>query len=470
MKRIHLLVLAIISLSSCSQETRFSISTNQNEDTNLIYTTPLAGTFNYMSTDTVRVFAGGGKTLFKSEYSDPTPVYLRTEDGRSTYIIAEGGSEYELRLGADRIDIIGNSAQNLYNSIYNPDYIIDEAKKYSSNSSAKHLIEITKSRKASETKGFNELRQRAEVSKDVCEYVKLERDIFWRAVRGNVAYLHFTEKGMLDAEDKKIWQSAFEGLKLNDKNLCNTRWYFDLAESYVEYCLFSAPDFDMEQLLKQAGEGKLNTIYYELYTENFKGKNLEYLCARKIYNAAIQRNFEKELTEIYSDFCKRFPESAYRRILDPMIQEIEEFHETTRSNEKVIILDNYLNINSFEELLSRFQGKKIYIDVWATWCGPCKDEFRHNEKLRKLLGEAGYELLYISIDDDKRARTWEQMIYASELEGYHIRAGAELYNQLFEIYGSQRLSIPWYMTVDENGVITDNHAPRPGRLKAENLK
>lgn len=153
-----------------------------------------------------------------------------------------------------------------------------------------------------------------------------------------------------------------------------------------------------------------------------------------------------------------------------MIQEIEDFHNTSRANENIIILDNYLSIDSFEELVGRFQGKKLYIDVWATWCGPCKDEFRHNEKLRKLLNEEGYELLYISIDDDKRARNWEQMIYAYDLEGSHIRAGEQLHKQLFEIYGNQRLSIPWYMTVDENGQIKNSHSPRPGRLRSEDLK
>ena len=233
--------------------------------------------------------------------------------------------------------------------------------------------------------------------------------------------------------------------------------------------IVSSQTRNMGMLLKKASEGRLNSIYYEVYTQKFKGRCLEYLSARKLYYAALQDNYEKELIEIYDDFCTRFPESAYREILDPMIDEIKAYHKASRSNENIVVLDNYLNINSFEEVLDRFQGKKLYIDIWASWCGPCKDEFKHKEKLMKLLEENGYELLYISIDDDKRAREWEEMIHGIGLEGYHIRAGEELNRDLFEVYGSQRLSIPWYMTVNEKGEITDRHAPRPGRLKAENL-
>lgn len=471
MKRIQivLIITAVLGLSACSDEARFSISTSQNEDMDVIYTTPLSGTFTYMSIDTVRVFAGGGKTVFRSEYEHPVPIYLRTEDGSGMYILAEAGGEYDIHIDASGLKLIGKVAQKLYNALPEPAHIIEEAQRHSDAKSAKNLIDRTKAIMDRELHPFDSLRQRAEISKAAHKHISRERDLYWRAVRGNVAYIQFSEKNELSEEDRKMWKSAFDGINLNDRSLCSKRWYYELAESYVEYCIFSSPDFNMQELLKKAAEGKINSIYYEIFTEKFKGRCLEYLSARRLYNAAMQRNFEKELVDIYSDFCERFPESEYRSILDPMMQEIVEFHEATRSNENVIILDNYLSINSFEDLLSKFQGKKLYIDVWATWCGPCKDEFRHNEKLRKLLEEAGYELLYISIDDDKRARTWEQMIYASELEGYHIRAGAELHRQLFEIYGSQRLNIPWYMTVDENGHITNDRAPRPGRLRKENL-
>ena len=469
-RHIILATLSSLCLAACNNEAKFSVSTSESVDTNIYHTTPLGDAFSYMSADTLRVYAGGGKTVFRAEFDSPLPVYLRTDDGRSCYIIAEKGGEYEILLDKDKISIQGKKAQTLYNALPAPAFITQEAQKHRSITSARNLMELTGSMLQRELQPLDSLRQRAELSRAAYNHIRMEREIFWRAVRANVAYLHFTDKGELDEEDKKMWKSAFDGLNMADKALCRTLWFFELAESYAEYLMFTSPDMDMSELLRQASEGKLNTLYYNIYTEKFKGHNLEYISARKLYNAALQRNYEKELIEIYADFSKRFPDSPYHRPLRPMIGEIEEYHNASRSNEKVTILDNYLSINSFDELIGKFQGKKLYIDIWATWCGPCKDEFKHNEKLRKLLEEEGYELLYISIDDDKRARNWEQMIFAYDLEGSHIRAGEQLHKQLFEIYGSQRLSIPWYMIVNENGEIKDLHAPRPGRLRSENLK
>ena len=39
---------------------------------------------------------------------------------------------------------------------------------------------------------------------------------------------------------------------------------------------------------------------------------------------------------------------------------------------EVVIVEDHLQINSFDELTAKFKGKVLYIDIWATWCGPCR--------------------------------------------------------------------------------------------------
>lgn len=87
-----------------------------------------------------------------------------------------------------------------------------------------------------------------------------------------------------------------------------------------------------------------------------------------------------------------------------------------------------------EALLSRFAGKKVYIDVWATWCGPCKDEFAHEGVLHGLLENKGYEMLYLSIDKDRDDSQWREMVAYYQLRGCHARVGKALISNLQRLF------------------------------------
>jgi cytochrome c biogenesis protein CcmG/thiol:disulfide interchange protein DsbE len=49
--------------------------------------------------------------------------------------------------------------------------------------------------------------------------------------------------------------------------------------------------------------------------------------------------------------------------------------------------------------MADYKGQVILLNVWATWCGPCKDELPSLEKLYKEYGPKGLKLVAVSIDD-----------------------------------------------------------------------
>jgi len=109
--------------------------------------------------------------------------------------------------------------------------------------------------------------------------------------------------------------------------------------------------------------------------------------------------------------------------------------------------------------LSDFKGKVVYIDVWATWCGPCRGEIPHSKTLKKHYeGQEDVVFLYVSIDEDKKA--WEDMLANDpEFKGVHIidtKGWAADISKKYMIRG-----IPRYMLIDKNGNIADVDAPRP---------
>ena len=85
------------------------------------------------------------------------------------------------------------------------------------------------------------------------------------------------------------------------------------------------------------------------------------------------------------------------------------------------------SINSLVELLKEFEGQKLYIDVWATWCVPCKKEFSNNHKIAGMLEDNAYKKLFISLDRENEKDKWMDLIKYYELSGYHHLANQEFY-------------------------------------------
>ncbi len=118
-----------------------------------------------------------------------------------------------------------------------------------------------------------------------------------------------------------------------------------------------------------------------------------------------------------------------------------------------------LTSKSFD--FSKYKGKVVYVDFWASWCGPCRREFPFSKKMHESLSEKEKKnivFLYISIDDDPEA--WKKAVKSLELDefenGHSMGGFASEVVQQYRITG-----IPRYMIIDKNGVIVKPDANRP---------
>ena len=110
------------------------------------------------------------------------------------------------------------------------------------------------------------------------------------------------------------------------------------------------------------------------------------------------------------------------------------------------------------QLSSLIQGKFTYIDVWATWCGPCCKEIPFVEKLvEKYKGNDKVQFLSISIDQNEKAwkaklekdkPQWAQFIIQGEVEAAFSKA--------WGITG-----IPRFIMINPDGTIFNGDATRP---------
>ncbi|MFV0592019.1 MAG: TlpA family protein disulfide reductase [Draconibacterium sp.] len=118
----------------------------------------------------------------------------------------------------------------------------------------------------------------------------------------------------------------------------------------------------------------------------------------------------------------------------------------------------YPDINGKNVSLSGMQGKVVVIDVWATWCGPCKAQIPALKKLEVDYHNKDVVFLSVSIDEEKDKQKWTDFVKKEELKGVQLFAGG-WGSDIAKYYGIR--GIPRFMVVGKDGNLVSIDAPRP---------
>lgn len=126
---------------------------------------------------------------------------------------------------------------------------------------------------------------------------------------------------------------------------------------------------------------------------------------------------------------------------------------------------DYENYNGDSTSLDDLLGKYVYIDVWATWCGPCKREIPFLKEIEKQYHERNIEFVSVSVDKSKDHDKWATMIKEKELGGIQLFADKSFESDFIQSYMIK--GIPKFILIDPQGNIVKANAPRPSdpRLK-----
>lgn len=119
----------------------------------------------------------------------------------------------------------------------------------------------------------------------------------------------------------------------------------------------------------------------------------------------------------------------------------------------------------FERITAPFRGYVIYVDVWGTWCGPCRGQMEHVPALKKTL--EGKPVVYLYFCNNSPEDAWRTFILQKHLNTdnavhYNLpREQESAIERYLEVSG-----FPTYRLVDTNGQLMPGAAPWPSNISS----
>ena len=191
---------------------------------------------------------------------------------------------------------------------------------------------------------------------------------------------------------------------------------------------------------------------------------------KELFQAAFILNDMLMLTGGYESsknqvagFRNSYPNSIYLADVNKSLSAIEKLKEGA-----VVENFSFVDLEGESVSLMDYKDKIIYLDLWASWCGPCINTFRTKTPFfeKKLEGNPDIVLMYISIDE--QPEPWKNYLSKNKMGGVHLFAGKGFEAEImkyFKVWG-----IPRYLIIGKDNKIIDVNAPRPGDEAFEVLK
>lgn len=126
---------------------------------------------------------------------------------------------------------------------------------------------------------------------------------------------------------------------------------------------------------------------------------------------------------------------------------------------KEALADTFLTLDStkisFQEVLNKYKGKKIMLEVCASWCKECILGLPHVNKLK----EKNLDAVFVFLSIDKTVPQWKRGIERFDIKGEHYFMPESLKSSFAKSLGVK--DIPYYMVINELGIPVLNHASEP---------
>ena len=124
---------------------------------------------------------------------------------------------------------------------------------------------------------------------------------------------------------------------------------------------------------------------------------------------------------------------------------------------------DYENHAGGKTTLESLKGKYVYVDIWATWCGPCRAEIPSLKNMETTFHGKNIAFVSVSVDAEKDHDKWKTFVTEKELSGIQLYAGKTVLSEFIKTFEVN--SIPRFILIDPTGNVVDADAARPSNPK-----
>lgn len=213
---------------------------------------------------------------------------------------------------------------------------------------------------------------------------------------------------------------------------------------------------------------------YEKYGKPY----LRWICSSKNFPPAVVEEYNyQQIVNLYEEknirqlgglaavFQKAFPSGKYSKVIEFQINDLKNKLTLNEKNSNIKVLAGYEQLTSMQEVVNTLKGKVVYLDIWGTWCGPCKEELRYLPQLRAAFKNKDVVFVYLDMDEDNKDADWKEFIKVNDLQGLHLRKNrktiAPFWKELLENNTDKAEYYPQYFIFDKEGKLAISKALRP---------
>lgn len=277
-----------------------------------------------------------------------------------------------------------------------------------------------------------------------------------------------TFKQKVGINKKGEFQTTFEASKdgglyrLNDGNEGTTMF---LKNGYDLTLTLDTKDFDETIVYKGKGANENNYLAKKALSDEKFEMDLEALfdADEATFKEALAKKKANDISMIDG---KGFDETLVKMLRPSFDQEekflLDYYNQKVAAKKMEGIASpsfDYENHKGGKTKLEDLRGKYVYIDVWATWCGPCIAEIPHLKKVEEKYHGKNIEFVSISVDTEKDYEKWKKMVVSKELGGIQLFADKNWTSDFIKAYGIN--AIPRFILIGPDGKVIKADAPRP---------